>query len=255
MGIHIQMAPQYEFLRGYIEAIPDKFNSIGAVVHNTRNVIRVDMQQNLKLVIKSYRQIYLLNRFVYANLLPSKAKRAFVYAQRLISRGFRTPEPVAYIECVDNGILKDSYFISTYSDYQPLKEIMGVSIEEARKALDGLARFTWHLHQQDIYHKDYSIGNILYKKSGDKYEFSLVDNNRMKFTHSSFSYRMKNMRRLDLPLPMLAYICQQYAKEAGENELLALTTMLNHRRKRILYKYRKNRLKQFILHLFSFSST
>lgn len=246
MSIHVEMAPQYEFLRDYIEDIPGRFNSMGVVVHKARNIIRVDVEKNIKLVIKSYQQIYLFNRFFYANLLPSKAKRAFNYAGKLINKGFQTPEPVAYIECVDNGLMKESYFICTYTDSLPLKNILDLPREESRQVLDGLASFTAHLHAQDIYHKDFSVGNILYKQDETgAYGFSLVDNNRMKFGHSSFAYRMKNMRRLDLPLPMLAFYCQQYARATGENELLTLTTMLNYRKKRMLFRYRKGQLKHF----------
>ncbi|UYQ90982.1 lipopolysaccharide kinase InaA family protein [Chitinophaga horti] len=234
MSIHIEMAPQYEFLRSYIEAIPEKFNSMGIVVHKARNIIRLDMAKNIKLVIKSYQQIYLFNQFCYANLLPSKAKRAFHYAEKLINKGFVTPEPVAYIECINNGLMKESYFVCTYTDYQPLKQVTDMPIDEARQLLDTFAAFTAHLHKKDIYHKDFSVGNILYKQDETGYHFSLVDNNRMQFRHGSFADRMKNLRRLDLPLPMLAYYCQQYAKINGENELVTLTTMLNYRKKRML---------------------
>lgn len=247
MSVHIEVASHYEFLRAYVEQIPAGFNSMGTAVHTARNVIRIDMQNNVKLVIKSYRQIYIFNRFFYANVVPSKAKRAFLYAQRLINKGFQTPAPVAYIECVNNGLMRDSYFISTYVDYQPLKDIYQLPREEAMDILDQLAAHTYQLHAEGIYHKDYSIGNILFKKNSEGYyDFSLVDNNRMRFAKGSFADRMKNLRRLDLTLPMLAYFCQQYARVSGENDLLSLSTMLNYRKHRLVYRTRKDRVK----HLF-----
>lgn len=245
MSIHIGLSPRYEFLRSYVEDIPQKFNSLGEIVHKTRNVIRVDVGDNVKLVIKSYRKIYLFNQFFYAHILPSKAKRAYLYAKTLIDKGFKTPEPVAYIECIRKGLMQESYFISTYTDYRELKYISDMPQEEGRMVLDALAQYTHQLHQQDIYHKDYSVGNILFKKNGLSYDFTLVDNNRMKFSRSSFAYRMKNLRRLDLPLPALAYLCQEYARLSGENELLALATMLNYRKKRMLFSYRKGKVKYF----------
>ncbi|PUZ21536.1 Lipopolysaccharide kinase (Kdo/WaaP) family protein [Chitinophaga costaii] len=247
MSVHMEIAAQYEFLGKYIEHLPISFNSVGTAVHSGRNIIRIDVQQNVKLVIKSYRQIYIFNRFFYANVVPSKAKRAFLYAQKLLNKGFQTPAPIAYIECVKKGLMRDSYFVSTYVDYQPLRDIYQMPREEALKILDQLAALTWQLHQEGIYHKDYSIGNILFKKNEQgHYDFSLVDNNRMKFTKGSFGDRMKNLRRLDLPLPMLAYFCQQYAKISGENDLLSLSTMLNYRKNRLVYRTRKDRIK----HLF-----
>ncbi|GEP97846.1 lipopolysaccharide kinase InaA family protein [Chitinophaga cymbidii] len=250
MSIHIGLSPRYEFLRNYIEDIPQKFNSLGEIVHKTRNIIRVDNGNNIKLVIKSYRKIYLFNQLVYAHLLPSKAKRAYLYARTLIDKGFMTPEPVAYIECVRKGLMQESYFISTYTDYTELKHIAEMLPEEGRKVLEALARYTHQLHAQNIYHKDYSVGNILFSKNGQSYNFTLVDNNRMKFSRSSFAYRMKNLRRLDLPLPSLAYLCQEYARLSGQNELLALSTMLNYRRKRMLFSYRKNKVKHFFRRMF-----
>lgn len=246
MSIHIGLSPRYEFLRSYVEEIPQKFNSLGEIVHKTRNVIRVDVGDNVKLVIKSYRKIYLFNQFFYAHILPSKAKRAYLYAKTLIDKGFKTPEPVAYIECIRKGLMQESYFISTYTDYRELKYISDMPQEEGRMVLDALAQYTHQLHQQDIYHKDYSVGNILFKKNGLSYDFTLVDNNRMKFSRSSFAYRMKNLRRLDLPLPALAYLCQEYARLSGEDGLLALATMLNYRKKRMLFTYRKGKVKYFL---------
>lgn len=244
MQIHIELAPQYEFLRKYIEEIPTRFHSLGVTVHKERNIIHVDQEKDVKLVIKSYQGIYLFNRFVYANILPSKAKRAFEYARLLISKGFSIPEPVAYIECVDRFMMKESYFVSTYTDYHALREIVNMPVDESRKVLNALARYTYQLHRKNIYHQDYSTGNILFKKYGDEYDFTLIDNNRMRFGPHSFEYRMKNLRRLDLPLPMLAHLCQQYAQISGENELFALTTLLQFRKKRWLRMYRKERIKQ-----------
>lgn len=254
MSIHIGLSPRYEFLRNYIEDIPKKFNSLGEIVHKTRNIVRVDNGDQIKLVIKSYRKIYLFNRLVYAHILPSKAKRAYLYAKMLIEKGFTTPEPVAYIECIRKGIMQESYFISTYTDYTELKNVVDMPPEEGRAVLEALARYTHQLHEQNIYHKDYSVGNILFSKNGTTYDFALVDNNRMKFSSSSFAYRMKNLRRLDLPLPSLAYLCQEYARLSGQNELMALSTMLNYRRKRMVFSYRKNRVKYFFRQLFTFGN-
>jgi len=245
MNMHIQLAPQYEFLRTYIEEIPTRFNSLGVTVHNARNIVHIDQAADVKLVIKSYQGIYLFNRFIYANVLPSKAKRAFEYAALMISKGFNIPEPVAYIECVDKGLMRDSYFISTYTDYRALREIVNMPLTEARDILNGLARYTYQLHRENIYHQDYSTGNILFKKEGNEYVFTLIDNNRMSFGPHSHEYRMKTLRRLALPLPMLAHLCQQYAQVSGIDDLYALSTLLNFRRKRALKLYRKGKLKQF----------
>ncbi|MFY0256163.1 lipopolysaccharide kinase InaA family protein [Chitinophaga sp. 30R24] len=249
MDVRIALAPQYEFLRGYIQEIPISFNLMGNVIHDSRNVIRVDTQHNIKLVIKSYQHIYLFNRFCYATLRPSKAKRAFIHAKRLIDNGFMTPEPIAYIECIEGYQLRDSYFICAYTDYHQLQDMFGLPATEQQHILNRLAGFTYRLHQRNIYHKDYSVSNILYKKNGDEYDFELVDNNRIKFSRESFDYRMKNLRRLDLPLSLLSFFCLQYAEVSGENDLLALATLLSYRKNRLINVYRKTKMKQLLRQL------
>ena len=59
---------------------------------------------------------------------------------------------------------------------------------------------------------DHSLGNTLIKKVGGKYEFFLVDLNRMKFHSMSFKERMKNFAKLSPKNLMLDIMSEEYAK-------------------------------------------
>jgi len=207
--------PEYRFLKDYIESIPTRFESLTKILYKDRNVIKMDETNGLKLVIKSYGRIFLTNRIRYSFFHPSKAERAYTYGTKLLEKGFKTPQPVAYIEEFDNGLLSNSYFISLYTDSLPLSKVMPTDEMEITKALTA---YTYDLHQSGIYHMDYSRGNILCKKMDDGYQFSLIDNNRMRFGRFSFSDRLKNFRRLGLSKRQLVTVAREYARLDNKNE-------------------------------------
>ena len=150
------VAPEYNFLRDYIEDIPGKFNSIGTVLHAKRNTIKEDCVKGTRLVIKSFGGIYLANRIRYTYFYPSKAERAFENAKILLQKGFNTPRPIAYIEITRNGLIDQMYFICEFTDFQPLNVIIGTSTEKILPLLLEIAHHTFRLHQNNIYHIDYS---------------------------------------------------------------------------------------------------
>src|SRR5688572_1013172 len=129
----------YSFLRNYIEDIPENFDTLGKLIQSNRNVIREDFVDGKKLVIKSYRRIYLPNRIRYTYFYPSKAQRAFDYAKILLQKGFHTPQPIAYIEIIQNGLINQSYFISEYSDFQPLDSIRQIALANQGQLLREVA--------------------------------------------------------------------------------------------------------------------
>ncbi|PTS99617.1 Kdo domain containing protein, partial [Flavobacterium sp. HMWF030] len=75
-------------------------------------------------------------------------------------------------------------------------------------------KFTFDLHQKGVEFLDHSPGNTLIKKvTENKYEFFLVDLNRMNFHETmSFEQRMNNFRRLTPRKDMIAVMSNEYAK-------------------------------------------
>lgn len=227
MNRKIVIDPDYRYLEDYIRTIPDNFDSLGKVIHNDRNVLRHDEVDNVGLVVKSYRRIYLPNRIRYTYFYPSKAQRAFDYARMLLDNGFITPRPIAYIECTNNLLLTQSYFISEYTDFQPLRMIHELPDHEQHELLEEFSGFTYRLHLHHIYHGDYSVGNILFKKINGRYEFSLVDNNRMKFGPVSLVRGVRTMGRLGLPAEQLVAIGAMYGHLWNVDEIVVIERLFH----------------------------
>ena len=96
MKIHIN--PQYEHLRKEItDTVNGNYIATKVFCHN-RNIVEKFNMQGKEYVIKIYKQPNIINRIAYKYFRMSKAKRAFIYAERLLALGIDTPQPVAYIE-------------------------------------------------------------------------------------------------------------------------------------------------------------
>lgn len=228
MNRKIVIDPDYHHLEEYIQSIPDRFDGLGKIIHDDRNVLRHHNAGGTEFVIKSYRRIYLPNRIRYTYFYPSKAQRAFDYGRLLLEKGFLTPKPIAYIECTSNLLLTHSYFISEYTEFEPLKMIHGLPAQEQDDLLEDLSRFTHRLHLNHVYHGDYSVGNILFKKIDGRFEFSLVDNNRMKFGPVSFSRGVRTMGRLGLPPEQLVAIGKMYGRLWDIDEMVVLERLFHY---------------------------
>jgi serine/threonine protein kinase len=244
--------PEYEFLRKYIEDIPENFDSIGTVMESKRNIIREDSIQGTRVVIKSFRRIYLTNRIHYSFFYPSKAERAFDHAMILRHNGFNTAMPIAYIEVTRYGLINQSFFISEYLDYQPLNKVSDwESFMESELILE-LARYTLRLHLNNIYHKDYSLGNILFKKIDNKYQFALVDNNRMSFGPVSVEKGIRNLVKLGLPIEHLTRLAKEYARLRKVDELMSLERLFHYKRSELDKRQMKQSLKGMMAALKSY---
>jgi hypothetical protein len=244
MRTAVTINPKYNFLSTYIKNIPNRFESLTKILYKDRNVIKSDQVSNVKLVIKSYHRIYLPNRIRYSFFHPSKAKRAYNNGFKLVERGFSTPDPIAFIECFEYGLLKRSYFICLESDFTKLSSHLAVEDDQLMK---DLAAFTFRLHNSGVYHMDYSNGNILCKKENGHYLFSLVDNNRMKFGKFAYFRRLKNFRLLGLSQHQLTIVAREYARLENRNENEAIERVLRSERQHSERRRLRKRVKKFVL--------
>lgn len=246
-SIHVNA--KYEHLRTYLENIPEEFEARGEVVYDLRNQVRVDEVSGVKIVIKSFRKIYLANRIIYAYFRPSKAKRAYEYGLLLQDHGINTPDPVAYIDCVENGMLKAGYFVSLYTDYQPLSAFDASDADKARALLDGLAHFTMKLHQNRIFHEDYTLSNVLYQEVDGNFDFTVIDNNRLKFTSIDEKLAAKSLNRLGFQPEMLTFLVRRYAEISGMDALKELKLFYDYKYEANLKYKTKHKLKRLRNHL------
>jgi len=214
MKIQHKIAPGYETLEKWVKNLPVNFSSNGTSIFKDRNEVKIFEEQGLSLNVKSFKVPHLINRFAYVYLRGSKAARSYQNALRLLGAGASTPAPVAYVECISMGVLSESFYVSmNYEHDFTLRDVLDDLVPDKENILVQWVSFTFfHLHKQGIFHLDYSPGNTLIRKSGDKYSFSIVDLNRMTFLPIDFEKGIQNFRQLHADEETIRLIATEYAK-------------------------------------------
>jgi len=180
----IRINPTYQYLQPWLEQLPDTFYSTGEVVYDARNQIRVMHTPDcIEVCVKRFHAPRLLNRIIYTYLRAPKAIRAWENAKRLTTLDIATPTPIAYILCYRHGLLAESYLITIKSPLtRRFYEFREHGIEGYEPVIRQFAQFTAHMHEQQVLHRDYSPGNILFDMdTNGTVHFDLVDINRMTF--------------------------------------------------------------------------
>ena len=88
----------YNIYSDVIENFIKNFTKSGVVIKDSRNVIKSFESDKIRYNIKSFKIPNIFNAIVYNKLRSSKAERSYSYAQKLLSIGINTPEPIAYFE-------------------------------------------------------------------------------------------------------------------------------------------------------------
>ncbi len=231
--------PKYEAWREAIERIPQQFDSIGEVLRDSRNVLKVTTAPDgTRLNVKRFHKPRFPNNYVYSlGIRQPKGIRAFFHAFALLGQDIDTPDPVAYIEEREDGQLGLTYFISLQCPYTHRLYELGNAPEGTYEALvEALARFTAQMHNRGMLHLDYSPGNVLWEKSGGTYHFSLVDTNRMYFGVVDIDKGCANFARLWGPKRMFCQLARTYAEERHMDAAECERLILLHR-KRFWTKY------------------
>lgn len=220
MRIHVN--PASERLRSFTELLPEQFGAGGEVLHTGRNTIKAFDVGGERIVVKRFRRPNLFQAFIYTFFRRSKARRSYEHAVRLRALGVDSPEPISWSEYRHHGLLRDSYYVSRYSDYTPLSQ----TTEHFPGAgtlpvLEAFARFAVQLHEQGIEHRDFNHGNVLWRRdtATGTICFQLIDINRMRFADRPLRPRvcMVNLRRLSCPAVAFFFILDRYAEARGWN--------------------------------------
>lgn len=253
MKIEVYINPNYAYLNGFVNQIPEKFECLGEELHSGRNEIRVVDNDGFHIVVKYFKRITLANRILYATIRKSKARRAYEHSQLLLKKGITSPDPIAYINIYRAGILYKSYYLSLFTFYKPLRELFECPIIESEEGLKSFARFTYRLHSNGFLHKDYNVNNILYFQSNNEYDFSLIDNNRMRFRSYSYLRSIQNLERLKIPVDRMGIIANEYAQAAYASDIRTLNGMI-YFRLRYLFKVSLEKWIKSLLHIKSFKN-
>ncbi|MCQ2228908.1 MAG: lipopolysaccharide kinase InaA family protein [Bacteroidales bacterium] len=210
--------PNFNQLTDLIHQIPSSFDVMGELIYDGRNKVRKEYtQEGSAIVIKRFKIPNIIQRIGYL-VRPSKAKRAYEIAMRLLQLGIDTPEPIAYIESRNFGLLKYGYFISTEKKHIPcigmLDEFGGVIPEGLPQAV---AEFIVEMHKKGFMHGDINLANILYRQNDNgTFDFTVIDTNRSHFIDNPTKEDcLKNLMRLTHERPLARDIISRYARLRG----------------------------------------
>lgn len=218
----IVVHPKYEHLRTWLEALPATFEQQGEVIYEQRNRIRRMTVNGLPVVVKRYRKPALPNRIVYAWLRKSKAERAYENALQLLEKNIATPEPIAYILCGE-GLLAETYLVTRASELKhTFYDFRDGVIAGKEELIEAFAQYAALLHNAGVLHKDFSPGNILYDRVDGKWQFEVVDINRIQFGNVSPKEGCYNLCRLWGKTDFFEQLSPVYAKERHINETQCL---------------------------------
>ncbi|MCP4898623.1 MAG: hypothetical protein GY906_16745 [bacterium] len=161
----------------------------------------------LDVIVKQFRNQGLRRR-LDRRFRGSKAERSWHASHAILAAGLRTPQPVALIEsrCADGPSFfvcerlpasdEVRHFFRRRNGDTEAGEFPDVAPEEVLEALGSLAR---DLHDQGIWYRDLSMGNILAEQQEEDGEllFHLVDTNRARIVpHLSLWRRCRDISRL-----------------------------------------------------------
>lgn len=229
MKQQIVIAPTYASWHEWIAQLPVAFDQQGTVIYDARNQIRlIAAPDGREVCVKRFHAPRLLNRWIYSFLRLPKAVRAYNNAVELNKLGVHTPEAIAYILITRRGLLEESFLVTKRSMLtRNMYEFRHHPVEGYESVIQALARFTSHMHEQGILHKDYSPGNILFDVMKDgSVSFDIVDINRVRFSRPvSCEEGCHNFCRLWGKEDFFILLASEYAKARGfdERECVRLT--------------------------------
>jgi len=195
----------------------------GQIIFSRRNTLR--LTDNV--VVKQFAVPGFWKGLWYGLFGRSKARRSYEYALRM--KGL-TPSPIAYREVRIAGLLRESYYACEASACtHTFNELIGApDYPHRQQILEAIGRFTATLHQQGIFHQDYSGGNILFNEEGSLVQ--VIDLNRIRFCrHLSREQRLRNFERLNIDREALRIMATAYALAMYEDPHSDAEYIIAHR--------------------------
>lgn len=232
--------PKYSHLSQWIEALPERFEKEGKVIYDARNQIRImKASDGSEVCVKRFHTPRFLNRYIYRYVKDSKAKRSYENGLYLLAHNVGTPEPIAYIETYSWKGLAQSYLVTRPSALTRLhREFTLAYTSELDATIEPLARFTAHMHEEGINHLDFSPGNILWDKVNGKYQFEIIDINRMQFGPVSLKEGCRSLRRICARRYFFDRFADEYAK-ARQMDAATCRYWIHYYRDRFWHKGKK----------------
>ena len=217
MNFKFELNEQYKNTKDFLLNIKKYFQENSNTIHKARNELKVINYKDVQTVVKAFRIPNKVNQVVYAYFRDSKAKKSYKNAVKLRGLGLNTPEPIGYIEFYRNFLFKESFFIAKKYEYdftirEPLRN---KELENREEIIKKFVEFTFNLHKNNVYHKDFSAGNTLVSIKDKTYEFSVVDINRMEFKTIDLETGLDNFAKLWLDEEDIILIATTYSQLAN----------------------------------------
>lgn len=179
--MRIVLNPKYKHLEEYLKKVDEHFEQEGREIHRGRNILRVLQVEGLTLVVKRYGRMPLTNRIATRLYKNSKAKNAYVRPLLLKERGFESPEPVAFVTYRESWLNATHYFVCLHSNYRyTMADLETLDADFRTEVIEAFARYAANLHKNGFLQRDFSAGNILFDRVGNRLNFALIDTNSMK---------------------------------------------------------------------------
>jgi hypothetical protein len=215
--MQLYIHPDFQKYESNLSACITNFDTPGTLFGDgKRNKIKLFDLDAKTINIKSFKVPNLINQVAYKFFRKSKAQRSYEFANTLLEYGIGTPQPIAYAENFSFVGLEKSFYISEHLQCElTFRELVEIpDYPDHDNILRQFVQFSFYLHEKGVEFLDHSPGNTLIRKGADaKYEFFLVDLNRMNFhDRMSFEMRMKNLSRLTPKRGMVAVMSNEYAK-------------------------------------------
>ena len=233
-----------------LQLVATFFNEGDLIVKGARNTIKSNDLDGKRVNIKYFAKPNLFKSIIYSFFRSTKAKRSFDYANYLLVHNIATPAPIAYVENRNRlGFLSESYYVCDQIKYDfTIRELIHNPLfPDRNNVLEQFTEFTFRMHEASINFLDHSPGNtLIVKKSEGKYDFYLVDLNRMKFENLSIEARMDNFKKMWLSKTMVKIVASTYSKLSQQPEAvlhkMLLKTTTSFKRKITKKKYLKRKI-------------
>ncbi len=214
-----------------------------------RNTVKVFRTPNPDINIKKFQVPIFLNQIAYRYFRKSKAQRSYEYACFLLKNGFSTPAPIGFVEESGGFLFKSSYYICEhiYPDLVFNDLIDDPGYPHRERIVREFTRMTFRLHEHGIELLDHSPHNTLIKinEPGKRYDFYLIDLNRMKFRKGmNMKTRLKNFSRVAITEEIAVLISDEYARLSGMPHREVFDQIWRHARRFVSFKEKKEVFKK-----------
>ena len=190
-------------------------------IYRGRNVLYQIQCPEGDFVAKHFGKLGFLRSTYYGWSNSSKARRSYLNALQLQMMEFLTPEPIGYIETHSPlGALTDSYYVCRYIEATEVT-LQPYAAGEAysEDLIRALGHYLAELHECGVIHEDLSPGNLPYVRdeATGRYDFYLIDLNRMRFAPHPLSPResIRSLERLFHARRACATLAEAYTERRG----------------------------------------